>query len=76
MQEGSHTEAIQVGKLGASQQGIMLRLPHTGKKLQLKPGQVYDPQQDRVSEAVSAGKLPAASAGKADIPDKDAPALH
>lgn len=65
MQEGSQTETLQLGKLGASQQGIIIRLPHSGKKLQLKPGQVYDPQQDRISEAISANKPSATAPDKA-----------
>lgn len=49
IQENSATSEVQVGKLRDGNQ-IQLKIPANGKKLDLKPGQVYSPETDTISE--------------------------
>lgn len=61
MQENSDTSEVQVGKLRDGNQ-VQLKLPANGKNLNLKPGQVYIPETDSVSEiGANAGSASAAS---------------
>lgn len=53
MQENSSNKDVQVGKLPANGNRIPIKLPANGKHLTLKAGQVYDPENNRVSEARS-----------------------
>ncbi|WP_235272722.1 hypothetical protein [Methylotenera versatilis] len=55
MQENSANQDVQVGKLPANGNRIPIKLPANGKRLTLKAGQVYDPENNRVSEARSHG---------------------
>jgi len=55
MQENSGNKDVQVGKLPVNGNRIPLKLPANGKYLTLKAGQVYDPENNRVSEARSHG---------------------
>lgn len=53
MQENSGNQDVQVGKLPENGNRIPIKLPANGKHLTLKAGQVYDPENNRVSEARS-----------------------
>lgn len=53
MQENSGNQDVQVGKLPKNGNRILIKLPANGKHLTLKAGQVYDPENNRVSEARS-----------------------
>lgn len=56
MQENSDTSEVEVGKLRDGNQ-VQLKLPANGKKLSLKPGQVYIPETDSVSEMGTSAKI-------------------
>ncbi len=55
MQENTGNKDVQVGSLPENGNRIPLKLPANGRRLTLKAGQVYDPQNNRVREARSHG---------------------
>lgn len=55
MQENSSNKDVQVGTLPENGNRVPLKLPANGRRLTLKAGQVYDPENNRVSEARSHG---------------------
>ncbi len=55
MQENSGNKDVQVGSLPENGNRVPLKLPANGRRLTLKAGQVYDPQNNRVREARSHG---------------------
>ncbi|MEO8417669.1 MAG: hypothetical protein ABI475_02970 [Methylophilaceae bacterium] len=50
VQEGTSSADMEVGKLRRDSNQVQLKLPATGKMLNLKAGQVYVPETDSVSE--------------------------
>lgn len=55
MQENTGNKDVQVGSLPKNGNRVPIKLPANGKRLTLKAGQVYDPENNRVSEARSYG---------------------
>ncbi len=55
MQENSGNKDVQVGSLPENSNRIPLRLPANGRRLTLKAGQVYDPENNRVTESRNHG---------------------
>lgn len=55
MQENTGNKDVQVGSLPENGNRVPLKLPANGRRLTLKAGQVYDPQNNRVREARSHG---------------------
>jgi len=55
MQENSGNKDVQVGRLPENGNRIPLKLPANGRRLTLKAGQVYDPENNRVTEARNNG---------------------
>ena len=55
MQENSGNKDVVVGKLPEDSNRVPIQLPANGKRLTLKAGQVYDPENNRVHEARSHG---------------------
>lgn len=53
MQENSGNKDVQVGSLPENGNRIPLKLPANGRRLTLKAGQVYDPENNRVTESRS-----------------------
>ena len=53
MQENSGNKDVQVGRLPENGNRIPLKLPANGRRLTLKAGQVYDPENNRVTESRS-----------------------
>jgi hypothetical protein len=51
LQENSRNKEVAVGKLSDSSNRVPIKLSGNGKHLNLKAGQVYDPQTGRVREA-------------------------
>ena len=51
LQENSRNKEVAVGKLSESSNRVPIKLSGNGKHLNLKAGQVYDPQTGRVREA-------------------------
>lgn len=51
LQENSRNQDVAVGKLSENSNRVPLKLSGNGKYLNLKAGQVYDPETDRVREA-------------------------
>ena len=51
LQENSRNKEVAVGKLSESSNRVPVKLSGNGKYLNLKAGQVYDPQTGRVREA-------------------------
>jgi hypothetical protein len=51
LQENSRNKEVAVGKLSESSNRVPIKLSGNGKRLNLKAGQVYDPQTGRVREA-------------------------
>lgn len=51
LQENSANDAVAVGKLPAAGNRVPIKIPDTGQRMTLKAGQVYDPENNRVSEA-------------------------
>jgi hypothetical protein len=51
LQENSRNKDVAVGKLSESSNRVPIKLSGNGKHLNLKAGQVYDPQTGRVREA-------------------------
>lgn len=64
MQESSGNNDVQVGKLRQNGNSVSLKLPATGKSLELKAGQVYDSETGQVKEV--AARVSAASKDKAE----------
>ena len=63
MQESSGNSDVQVGKLRQNGNSVSLKLPATGKSLELKAGQVYDSETGQVKEV----------AARASVASKDKP---
>ncbi len=55
MQENSGNKDVQVGKLSENSNRVPIKLSANGKHLNLKAGQVYDPETNRVHEARNHG---------------------
>ena len=55
MIENSRNKEVTVGKLSAGSNRVPIKLSANGKRLNLKAGQVYDPQSNRVQEARNHG---------------------
>ena len=53
MQESSGNSDVQVGKLRQNGNSVSLKLPATGKSLELKAGQVYDSETGQVKEVAA-----------------------
>ena len=51
LQENSGNKEVQVGKLSEGSNRVPIKLSANGKRLNLKAGQVYDPESNRVREA-------------------------
>jgi hypothetical protein len=51
LQENSHNQDVTVGNLREDSNRVPLKLSGNGKQLNLKAGQVYDPETGRVREA-------------------------
>ena len=51
LQENSHNKDVAVGKLSEGSNRVPIKLSGNGKQLNLKAGQVYDPETGRVREA-------------------------
>ena len=51
LQENSHNQDVAVGKLSENSNRVPIKLSGNGKYLNLKAGQVYDPETGRVREA-------------------------
>ena len=51
LQENSGNKDVQVGRLSESSNRVPLKLSANGRRLNLKAGQVYDPENNRVREA-------------------------
>jgi hypothetical protein len=51
MQENSSSKGVQVGRLPEDSNRVPMKLSGNGKRLNLKAGQVYDPETNRVREA-------------------------
>jgi len=64
MQESSGNNDVQVGKLRQNGNSVSLKLPATGKSLELKAGQAYDSETGQVKEV--AARVSAASKDKAE----------
>ena len=55
LQENSGNKDVQVGKLSEGSNRVPIKLSANGRRLNLKAGQVYDPENNRVSEARNHG---------------------
>ena len=55
MTENSRNKEVTVGKLSAGSNRVPIKLSANGKRLNLKAGQVYDPESNRVQEARNHG---------------------
>ncbi len=55
LQENSGNKDVQVGRLSEDSNRVPLKLSGNGKQLNLKAGQVYDPETNRVREARNHG---------------------
>lgn len=55
MQENSRNKDITVGRLSDGSNRVPIKLSANGKRLNLKAGQVYDPESNRVQEARNHG---------------------
>lgn len=55
LQENSGNKDVQVGKLQENSNRVPIKLSANGKLLNLKAGQVYDPENNRVREARNHG---------------------
>ena len=55
LQENSGNKEVQVGKLQENSNRVPIKLSANGKRLNLKAGQVYDPESNRVREARNHG---------------------
>lgn len=55
MQENSGNKDVQVGKLSEDSNRVPIKLSGNGRRLNLKAGQVYDPESNKVREARNHG---------------------
>ena len=55
LQENSGNKEVQVGKLSEDSNRVPIKLSANGRRLNLKAGQVYDPENNRVREARNHG---------------------
>ena len=55
LQENSGNKEVQVGKLSEDSNRVPIKLSANGRRLNLKAGQVYDPENNRVREARNQG---------------------
>ena len=55
LQENSSNKDVVVGKLSENSNRVPIKLTGNGKRLNLKAGQVYDPESNRVREARNHG---------------------
>ena len=55
LQENSGNKEVQVGRLSEGSNRVPIKLSANGKRLSLKAGQVYDPENNRVREARNHG---------------------
>ncbi len=55
LQENSGNKEVQVGKLPENSNRVPIKLSANGRRLNLKAGQVYDPENNRVREARNHG---------------------
>ena len=55
LQENSGNKDVQVGKLSEGSNRVPIKLSANGRRLNLKAGQVYDPENNRVREARNQG---------------------
>ena len=55
LQENSGNKEVTVGRLSDSSNRVPIKLSANGKRLNLKAGQVYDPETNRVREARNHG---------------------
>ena len=55
LQENSGNKEVQVGKLSEGSNRVPIKLSANGRRLNLKAGQVYDPESNRVREARNHG---------------------
>ena len=55
LQENSGNKEVQVGKLSEDSNRVPIKLSANGRRLNLKAGQVYDPESNRVREARNHG---------------------
>jgi hypothetical protein len=55
MQENSGNKDVQVGRLSENSNRVPIKLSGNGKHLNLKAGQVYDPETNKVREARNHG---------------------
>ncbi|MGJ8619842.1 MAG: hypothetical protein ACSHWN_05875 [Methylophilaceae bacterium] len=53
LQENSGNQDVQVGNFPNNSNAIPIRIPANGKRLSLKAGQVYDPENNRVRQSAS-----------------------
>lgn len=65
VQENSSGAGVEVGRIQSGSNQIPLKLPSSGKSIQLKAGQMYDPVNDQVSD-VKASKNPSRD-GEAEL---------
>ena len=55
LQENSGNKEVQVGRLSEGSNRVPIKLSANGRRLNLKAGQVYDPENNRVREARNHG---------------------
>ena len=55
LQENSRNKEVTIGRLSDSSNRVPIKLSANGKRLNLKAGQVYDPESNRVREARNHG---------------------
>ena len=55
LQENSGNKEVQVGKLSENSNRVPIKLSANGRRLNLKAGQVYDPENNRIREARNHG---------------------
>jgi hypothetical protein len=55
LQENSGNKDVQVGRLSEDSNRVPIKLSANGRRLNLKAGQVYDPETNRVREARNHG---------------------
>ena len=55
LQENSSNKEVQIGRLSEGSNRVPIKLSANGRRLNLKAGQVYDPENNRVREARNHG---------------------
>ena len=55
LQENSSNKEVQIGKMSEGSNHVPIKLSANGRRLNLKAGQVYDPESNRVREARNQG---------------------